>query len=121
MRLVLACVVGWCVLALAALIGSADRSLRVELEPFGAPIAGARAFVALRIERHDWPVGGLRPALRIRSIDERRQFEARPTGSRGRYVARVVFPHPGRWALVAIVAGRRLALVTVAVGSAGGA
>jgi hypothetical protein len=121
LRLVLACVVGWCVLALAALVGSADRSLRVELEPFGAPFAGDSAYVALRIARHDWPAGGLRPALRISSLDERRQFEARPSGSRGRYVARVVFPHPGRWALVAVVGGRWLALGTVAVGSAGGA
>ena len=121
MRLVLACVVGWCVLALAALVGSADRSLRVELEPFGAPIAGARASVALRIARHDWPAGGLRPAVRIRNLDERRQFEARPSGTHGRYVAHVVFPHPGRWQLEAVVAGRRIALGTVAVGSSGGA
>lgn len=43
------------------------------------------------------PLGRLRPALVIRRGAETDRFAARPTGRRGVYSVRVVFPARGRW------------------------
>jgi virginiamycin B lyase len=88
--------------------------LRAKVRAPASATVGASWRAQVVITRGTRAVGGLRVTIRARQGTAARSARARAV-ARGRYVARLVFPSPGRWTYAVRVARRTLARGAVTV------
>ena len=85
--------------ALAVPASHAGGWATVTLAPPPAGLEAEETWTAqLTVLRHGvTPTDGARPAITIRGESGAQTFRAKPAGTTGKYVARVVFPSAGSW------------------------
>jgi hypothetical protein len=98
---VFASIAGWFALALCATVAAADP-VTVRLAAPARPAEAGEPWTAnVIIAKYGRPLTASAPALRVRQGRVIRVVHAAPTGRRGVYRVRVVFPTAGRWSFEA--------------------
>lgn len=67
--------------------------------PDGAAAGVARPTTVTVLQHGRTPLDGITPVVRISRSGVERSFPATPTGEPGQYLAQVVYPDAGRWAV----------------------